>query len=316
MVRISRHHLRLALAWLWLVDGVLSLQRPLLGKALVGAVLAPAAQHEPAFVAGPIHELIALVSRAPLPSGLAIALVQIALGAGLAGSRRTRLWLAASIVWAMLIWWLGEGLGGALHGATVLDGAPGAALLYALLAAAAWPNRDRTAPPSKLALASWSALWLGAAALQVAGGNLSANALGQTAAMARMGAPSWVQSIDSSLSRIDGRPVTVALVGIEVAVGLWSLIPGAPQRFAIAVGIALAIGAWVLFQGMGDLTSGMATDPNAGPLIGLLGICALASARGPRVPVTTAPSPATDHEDPGRQGAPAPAAAIGSCHAI
>ena len=43
--------------------------------------------------------------------------------------------LAASIAWALAVWWLGEGLGGVLTGAaSPVTGAPGAALLYALAA--------------------------------------------------------------------------------------------------------------------------------------------------------------------------------------
>ena len=44
------------------------------------------------------------------------------------------------------VWWFGEGLGGVLSGAaSPLNGAPGAVILYALLAVLLWPA-DREAP--------------------------------------------------------------------------------------------------------------------------------------------------------------------------
>jgi len=288
MPRFGRPQLQLVLAWLWLFDGALSLQHALLGRDLVTTVLLPAAEHQPAWVAAPIHTLTSLVQAAPLPWGLAIAGVQLVLGIGLAGAKHPGPWLAASIAWALSIWWLGEGLGGVFQGATILDGAPGAALLYALAAVLAWPSSTTSnLLPRRLTVWSWSTLWIGAAMLQVTGGNLAPAALGQAASAAEMGAPSWVAAIDARLATIDGRPITIALVAIEVLVALWSLVPGAPQRVAIGIGMTVALVGWVALQGAGDLTSGMATDPNTGPLILLLGLCALSVVRAPREAVAS-----------------------------
>ena len=57
--------------------------------------------------------------------------------------------LAASVVWALGVWWFGEGLGGVLNGvASPLNGAPGAVIIYALLAVLLWPA-DRAAWPHR-----------------------------------------------------------------------------------------------------------------------------------------------------------------------
>ena len=41
------------------------------------------------------------------------------------------------------------------------------------------------------------------------------------------------------------------------------------------IGAALAFASWLLIQGLGDLTSGQATDPNSGPLIILLALAVI-----------------------------------------
>ena len=77
------------------------------------------------------------------------AALQVLLGLGIAWRPTVRLALAASVAWAVAVWWLGEGLGGLLAEAARprVNGAPGAVLLYALLAVLLWPaDRDPPRP--------------------------------------------------------------------------------------------------------------------------------------------------------------------------
>ena len=47
--------------------------------------------------------------------------------------------LAASIMWAVLVWWLGEGLGRLFAGPVMpIMGLPGAVVLYAFIAVLLW----------------------------------------------------------------------------------------------------------------------------------------------------------------------------------
>ena len=76
------------------------------------------------------------------------ATIQLLLGIGIAWRPAVRVALAASIAWAIGVWWFGEGLGMVLTGAaSPLTGAPGAVIIYALLAVLLWPA-DR---PGRLA---------------------------------------------------------------------------------------------------------------------------------------------------------------------
>ncbi len=76
------------------------------------------------------------------------ATIQLLLGVGIAFRPTVRFALAASIAWSLGVWWFGEGLGGVLNGgADPLNGAPGAVILYALLAVLLWPA-DRPGTPA------------------------------------------------------------------------------------------------------------------------------------------------------------------------
>ena len=98
------------------------------------------------------------------------AVTQLALGLGIAWRPTVRVALAASVPWALGVWWVGEGLGGVLAGtASPVGGAPGAVFLYALLAVLLWPaNRAPGASASfaaaravgpRVARALWLVVW-------------------------------------------------------------------------------------------------------------------------------------------------------------
>ena len=97
----------------------------------------------------------------------AFASLQVAIGAGLIWGRgRTVDWARGiSIVWALGVWTIGEGIGGIFMGGTsLLTGAPGAALLYAIVAVVIWPPRIRAGAGR----AAWAAVWVGSALLELA----------------------------------------------------------------------------------------------------------------------------------------------------
>jgi hypothetical protein len=167
-VRITRRQLQLALGLLWLLDGVLQLQPFMLGTGFGNQVIAPLAAGQPHFVSAPIRWSVRLISAHPVAWDVPFAAVQLLLGIGLIVPRTAKFALAASLPWALGVWFFGEGLAGIADGHTSLfTGAPGAAVLYGVLALAAWPSRDpsQQAPACWLPLA-WAVLWIGGAILQ------------------------------------------------------------------------------------------------------------------------------------------------------
>jgi hypothetical protein len=140
-MRLSQHRLQQLLGVLWLIDGLLQVQQ-LFTSHLVDEVMMPSLQDQPAPVAASLQWLIGVTQPHLLLVNLLISGVELAIGLSLLFGRWIKVSLIASVVWALLAWYGGEGLGLLLTGsASILTGAPGAFLLYALLALAAYPRR-------------------------------------------------------------------------------------------------------------------------------------------------------------------------------
>jgi len=274
-MRITRRGLQVALGALWLFDGLLQLQPYMFSRGFVSGILAPVNQGQPAVVAAPLHLMASLVSAHPALANSSFALTQILLGLGILTRRFNRVALSASVLWALSVWFFGEGLGGLATGATLLAGAPGAALLYAVIALLAWPSREGSSRerPSWLALPAWCVLWLGGAVLQLIAGNNSASSLTMMMSSAQSGAPGLVARLDHHLAtwRLPTY-IAAGVVALYVLIAFWALVPGWTRQLSLGLGVVLSLTGWVLFQGLGDLTSGHATDPNTGPLIVLLAV--------------------------------------------
>jgi hypothetical protein len=194
--------------------------------------------------------------------------------------------LAASIVWALAVWWFGEGLGGVLSGlASPLTGAPGAVILYALLAVLAWPaasqiagrqSEDPVAAGSPLGLTGaricWLVLWGSSASFMLQAVNRAPDALRATFTGLASGEPGWIAALDRGLASAaagHGLAISIGLAVVFVAAGLgvfWS----ATTRAALVLSVALAVAVWVLGENFGAIATGQGTDPNTGLVLVLL----------------------------------------------
>ena len=135
-----RRGLQVALGIVWLADAALQYQPYMFTKASTASMLMPAAMGKPAFVSGPVLATMRLMTAHVAVWNGMFATIQLALAVGLLWRPTARVALAGTIAWSLSVWWLGEGLGGVFSGtANPLTGAPGAALLYALLAVLIWP---------------------------------------------------------------------------------------------------------------------------------------------------------------------------------
>ncbi|MEA2442943.1 MAG: hypothetical protein QOJ12_235, partial [Thermoleophilales bacterium] len=173
---ITRRQLQVALGVLWLIDAALQAQPFMWTRGFATQVIDGAGQGQPGFVADPVHWVSTVIAAHPVAWNVPFVAVQYLLGVGLLVRRTARVALAASIVWGLGVWYLGEGLYGIASGhASLAMGAPGAGLLLAILACAAWPapGRDgsRELPAPWLPFA-WAITWVGGAAFQAVPGQV------------------------------------------------------------------------------------------------------------------------------------------------
>jgi len=283
---ITRRHVQVALGLLWLLDGVLQAQSFMWTRAFATQVIAPVGQGQPGFVSGPIHSVSTVIAAHPVVWNLPSVGIQLLIGIGLLVRRTARPALAVSIVWALAVWYLAEGLAGLGSGhASMINGAPGSALVYAVLAAAAWPRRDssREGPAPWLRYA-WAVLWVGAAIFQALPGQNTGTAVAGALTGGASGAPGWLASLENSAGAWAGNHgllLVVVLVVAEALIGIGAL-ARTTRTPSVALGLALTLAFWVLGQDLGQLYTGQATDPNSGPLIALMAIALLAGAGGVR----------------------------------
>jgi hypothetical protein len=279
-VPITRRHVQIVLGLLWLLDGALQLQPFMLGTGFARQVIAPLAVGQPLVVAGPVRWSASIIAAHPLVWDLPFAVIQLVIGLGLLVPRTARIALAASLPWALGVWFFGEGLSGLAGGhASLLNGAPGAVLLYGVLALAAWPRRDRAdEAPARWLPVAWAVLWIGGAVFQALPGQNTSAAIASALTGSGGGAPHWLNRLQASVggwTSHQGTLLVVALVVVEALIGL-AAFRRKSRTLAAAAGLVLALAIWVLGEDLGQLYSGQATDPNSGPLIALMAVALIA----------------------------------------
>jgi hypothetical protein len=278
-----RRALQLGLAAVWLLDGVLQYQSFMYTKSF-GQMLAASAAGNPSFLARPITWDATLVEHHLVALNTIFATIQLLLGLGIAFRPTVRIALGASIVWAIAVWWFGEGFGGILTGgASPLNGAPGAVIIYALAAVLLWPaDRNASAPfiaaravGAHAARALWLVFWLSQAYFALTPANRAPKAMSEMIASLESGEPGWLTAIErGGASLVAGHglaaSVVLAIALAVIAVGVY--LPPPLLKATLILGIVVAIAIWVAAQALGGILAGGATDPNSGPLLVLLAL--------------------------------------------
>jgi len=275
-----RRKLQLALGTLWLFDGILQYQPSMFTRAFP-RMLGDSARGNPAVVAAPITWSAGFIGHHLAVTNGVFAAIQVALGLGIAWRPTVRLALAASVAWSLGVWWLGEGMGGVLAGcASLADGAPGAVILYAVVAVLLWPaDRHPSAPfvaaravGRGVARGLWLVVWGSMAVLAVL--PAARAALGGTVSDMASGEPSWLAWADSRLGALLAQHGLLASVVLAAALSLIAagvFLPAREARATVVLALLAAAALW-LAQGLGGIFTGMATDPSSGPLLALLAL--------------------------------------------
>jgi len=296
-VRIdARRALQLALAGLWLLDGVLQYQ-PAMFTPAFSRMLAASAAGNPAVIARPIIWDATLVGHHLALLNTIFATIQLLLGLGIAFRPTVRLALAASVAWSVAVWWFGEGLGGVLAGgASPLDGGPGAVIIYALIAVLLWPA-DRPGGPAPFVAARavgaraarvlWLVFWLSQAYFALTPENRAPQAARDMITGMESGEPHWLAAMTrgaASLVAGQGLATSIVLTVALVLIAVGVYLPARAARTTLLLAIVLTVVIWVFAQALGGILASGATDPESGPLLALLALAYWPARPGPARP--------------------------------
>lgn len=271
---------QLILATIWLLDAVLQIQPFMFTRGSSGfsGMLHSLAAGNPSVVAHTITWNASVVYHNPVLTDTLFALIQFLVGFGIVFKRTVRPALALSIVWALGVWWFGEGAGGIFHGAaTPFGGGPGAVLFYAVLAVLLWPSEGSDRPfvaartvGVTTAKAIWAVVWGLLAILSVVGSGRQPKALHDLVAGLDSGQPGWLAHVDTVsesffLHHGEAAALLLALMCVLAAVSVY--LPPTFTQFMIVLAIVVFAAIWVAVEDFGGILAGGATDPNSGPLV-------------------------------------------------
>jgi hypothetical protein len=293
----ARRALQLVLAAIWLLDGVLQYQGFMFTKGF-NQMLAGTADGNPAVIAKPITWEATLIDHHMMLLNAIFATIQLLIGLGIAFRPTVRVALAASILWSLGVWWFGEGLGGVLSGAaSPLNGAPGAVIIYALLAVLLWPaDREVPAPftaaravGAHVARALWAVLWLSLAYFALTPDNRAPQGVNGMIAGMESGEPLWLQHLQKGAASLIGNQglatsIVLAVALVLIAVGVY--LPASVTKATLVLAIVVAAFIWVFAEALGGILAGGATDVNSGLLLALLALAYWPRRTVPVIPET------------------------------
>ena len=288
---LSRKSLQRILGALWLIDGLIQLFPQMWTMNMVNGVMKPMLDGQPGFLEPSLQFFVNQTTLHLIEVNLLISVVQILLGLGFLflPDRWVKELVIASIVWALIVWYAGEGMSMLLTGtASVLSGAPGAVLLYPLLGLAVYPrkksagaSKDATRKAGDDGLLSRGLLryilagfWIFAALLQLQptwwqSGQIS----GAIGAMVGGGGLNGVlvDPVLQQLSNVTANieiPLNIALIVVFLALGIGLAVVRQEQlRPFLIVSIVVSVVIWYVSQAFGMIFTGMATDFNSGLLV-------------------------------------------------
>ena len=270
-----------------------------------------------------------LILHDPAACNAVFATIQLVLAAGLLWRPAVRAALAVSVAWSLAIWWLGESLGGIFTGAaSPLSGAPGAVLLYALLALLAWPARAGDRERARVTNASvtnasvtnasvtdasvtnasvtnasvadgsplgrrwsrilWLALWGSSAYLILQPRNRAPGDLRASIAALAAGEPRWIAALDQSAAAAAGRGGALIPVLLAAAFAVTGAGILVPATVRLAVTLSIILA--VIIWVTGENFGGILTGQATDPNTGPL-LVLLALACWPRPGLKSAAGP-------------------------
>jgi hypothetical protein len=120
----------------------------------------------------------------------------------------------------------------------------------------------------------WATVWSGMGILWLLPANRAGGSIAGAIGGAATGEPGWLAHVQLSVAHAFGNgggSVAVACAVASFVIGLGPVLSRQTTPFLVA-GSALALDYWLFGQAFGQPFSGIATDPNTGPLVVLLAL--------------------------------------------
>ncbi|HEU0000680.1 MAG TPA: hypothetical protein VFQ36_07265 [Ktedonobacteraceae bacterium] len=288
---LSRKTLQRILGALWLIDGLLQLQPLMFTGNMINSIMKPMLDGQPGLIEPSLQFIVNQTTLHLTEVNILIAVVQILLGLGflLLSGRWVKDLVIASIVWALIVWYGGEGMSMLLTGqASILTGAPGAVLLYPLLGFVVYPRNksgaraegaERKASDDgllsrRLLRYILAGFWLFAALLQLQPfwwqpGHIS-DAIGAMVGQGGLNAV-LVDPVLQQISNVTANieiPLNIALIVVFLALGIGlAVVKENRLRLFLIASIVASVIFWYISEAFGMILTGMATDFNSGLLV-------------------------------------------------
>jgi hypothetical protein len=282
----SRRSLQICLGLLWLLDAGLQFQPFMFRTAFVTQIIQPTAEGNPSIVSRSVLWSSRIMIHHIAIYNTFFAAIQLVIGLGLLFRGTVKISLAASLVWALFVWWFGEALGGIFLGSSPLAGVPGGVVLYALVSVLVWPTRRDAGGASGLdsvatrgpldatvARLLWVVLWGSFCYYLLLGDNRAPTSISEMFAFTD-GQPGWLTSVMNEFSRLCGHRGTEISIVLTLlcAFAALGILLRPTIRAALVVAAVVAVFCWIA-EGLGGIFTGQGTDPNSGPLLILLAAC-------------------------------------------
>ena len=293
---LSRKALQRILGVLWLIDGLLQLQPQMFTMNMVNGVMKPMLNGQPGLIEPSLQWFVTQTTLHLTAVNLLIAIVQILLGMSflVLPNRWIKPVVLFSIVWALIVWYAGEGMSMLLTGqSSILSGAPGAVLLYPLLGLAIYPRtpidgtekafggkaRDEGLLSRRILRWVLAGFWIFAALLQLQPNWWQAGQIsGAIGAMVGQGGFNTVivDPVLQSISKLTVNaeiPLNIVLIVVFLALGIGlAMVKEERVRPFLIASVIISVIVWYLTEGFGMILTGMATDFNSGLLLVILAL--------------------------------------------
>jgi len=270
---------------------------------MINSIMKPMLQGQPGFIEPSLQYIVTQTTLHLTAVNILIATVQILLGLGflLLSGRWVKDLVIASIVWAFIVWYGGEGMSMLFTGtASILNGAPGAVLLYPLLGFAVYPRKKSAAVsqgatrkagddgllPRRLLRYILAGFWFFAALLQLQPNWWHPGQISQSiGAMVGQGGLNTVlvdpllRQVSNATANIE-TPLNIALIVVFLALGIGLAVVKQEQlRPFLIASIVVSVVFWYCSEAFGMILTGMATDFNSGLLVVVIALAVWPKAR-------------------------------------